>query len=275
MPAPASRRGLTVRSLREERKELQQPLHDPEEVPLFEGRSERRSALRGCGAVDPAFNLCAALCCRPSCSAAAREAAFAGEEDSQVLLHIYDIVDSGVLRAANQLLHGFGTGAFHVGVEVYGWEWSFGDSPEGTGVFYCMPRSCGKRTYRESVWVGTTALTAMEVDSVIRKMEKEWPGNAYDLFRNNCVHFSEILCKRLVKQGQVPEYISTLSGAGALLQDRVEAAQRLFGFRRDADSLSRERLVHRRIEASRRALSSDRLCFNVTRDFADSKVVSL
>lgn len=187
----------------------------------------RRRSYRG----DPAMAFCTMLCWRPALCAAANQAILETDEDCEVFLHVYDIVESGILRQANQWLQNLGTGAFHVGVEVYGWEWSFGDASSGTGVFYSKPKSCGERQYRESVWIGTTAFSAGEVDTIIRKMEKEWQGRSYDLLRRNCCHFCQALCKRLVKDGVVPPWISSLSGAGAAMQDGVAAAQRIMGLR--------------------------------------------
>lgn len=196
------------------------------EVEYVKPQDLRRRAYRG----DPALSFFSSLCCRPTLCTVANQAVMGDfDEDSEVVLHVYDIVESGLLRRANQVLQGFGTGAFHVGVEVYGWEWSFGDSSSGTGVFYCKPKACGSKQYRESVPIGTTALSAMEVDIVIRRMEQEWPGESYDLFRRNCCHFCEQLCWRLVRSGAVPPWISTLSGAGAALQDRIAAVQKTLG----------------------------------------------
>lgn len=216
-------RPTSVRERASREREIREWL-ETTDVSVSPFKTPARAPFRG----DPALAFCGSLC-RPAVCAAASRAVLDGEENSEVLLHVYDITESSFLRTANQLLSGFGTGAFHVGVEVYGWEWSFGDASEGTGVFYCKPRSCGRRQYRETVTVGTTALSAVQVDSVIRQMEKEWRGDCYNLFRRNCVHFCKALCRKLVRNAQVPPYISSLSGAGELLQDKVEAAQRLLG----------------------------------------------
>lgn len=145
----------------------------------------------------------------------------------EVVLHVYDFADSGVIRQANSILHRWGTGAYHVGVEVYGWEWSFGTSNHGSGVFYCVPANCERKCYREAVRIGKTTLSATEVDNIIRRMEQEWLGVHYDLMRRNCVHFCESLCRRIVKTPNLPKWISTLPVTGAKVQDHVGHAGRL------------------------------------------------
>jgi len=198
---------------------------DITEVPCTNPEEMRHRAYRG----DPTLSFVTSLCCRPTLCNVANQAVMGDfDEDSEVILHVYDIVESGLLRRANQVLQGLGTGAFHVGVEVYGWEWSFGDSSSGTGVFYCKPKVCGSKQYRESVSIGTTAFSGKEVDIIIRRMEQEWPGESYDLFRRNCCHFCEQLCRLLVRNGAVPPWISTLSGVGAAIQDRITAFRRTF-----------------------------------------------
>mmetsp|Transcript_83999 Transcript_83999/g.261244 ORF Transcript_83999/g.261244 Transcript_83999/m.261244 type:complete len:216 (-) Transcript_83999:120-767(-) len=133
----------------------------------------------------------------------------------QVWLHVYDIdqvtawLNEAVLRAAN-------LGAFHCGVEVYGWEWSFRDtmSPDGTGVFCCTPRGSEGHVYREAVPMGKTATSEIEVMQLVAVLEKEWPGRLYDVLTRNCCHFSDEFCQRL-GVGAIPTWVMNLAGAGA------------------------------------------------------------
>lgn len=142
---------------------------------------------------------------------------------TKVILHIYDVSTSGEVRAVNQYLTAMGTGAFHGGIEVYGQEWSYGGTPNGTGVFACPPKGCTMHHYRESVEVGTTSMSEEAVNELLEKMKLEWPGAEYDLLRRNCVIFSNTFSKAL-GAGPIPAWCTNLAAAGATLQDGVITA---------------------------------------------------
>jgi hypothetical protein len=107
-----------------------------------------------------------------------------------------------------------GTGAFHVGVEVYGSEWSYGRIQSGTGVYalYDKPETCSIHHFRESLDVGTTNLSPEEVMGIIAELSEEWLGCDYDLLRRNCVSFSMVLVDKL-GAGPIPAWVSNLAGA--------------------------------------------------------------
>mmetsp|Transcript_107248 Transcript_107248/g.301785 ORF Transcript_107248/g.301785 Transcript_107248/m.301785 type:complete len:146 (-) Transcript_107248:90-527(-) len=54
-----------------------------------------------------------------------------------VVVHIYDLGRDAVTHFSNSLLHAVGLGVYHVGVEVYGAEWSYCLD----GVYSCPPSS--------------------------------------------------------------------------------------------------------------------------------------
>lgn len=140
-----------------------------------------------------------------------------------VWLHIYDVAGN-TARALNNLIRPVGTGAFHAGVEVFRREWSFGFAPGGrTGVHSCQPRCTTQHVYRESVFMGKTMATAVQVQELIDKLKVEWLGCTYDLLVRNCCHFSDTLCRRL-GVGPVPEWVISLAGAGAAVAAGVEEA---------------------------------------------------
>eukprot|EP00929_Paragymnodinium_shiwhaense_P061620 TRINITY_DN30797_c0_g1_i1.p1 TRINITY_DN30797_c0_g1~~TRINITY_DN30797_c0_g1_i1.p1 ORF type:complete len:525 (-),score=128.34 TRINITY_DN30797_c0_g1_i1:176-1750(-) len=114
-----------------------------------------------------------------------------------VVLQVYD---SGGAGRVNALLHPFGTGAFHAGVELYGKEWSFSASAigqTGSGIFWCLPLRCPNHAYRESIHMGYTHLHEEEVYRLIAELQQEWMASSYDLLSKNCCHFSDILLQRL------------------------------------------------------------------------------
>jgi hypothetical protein len=135
-----------------------------------------------------------------------------------VTLHIYDVGDQQAVSQVNKFLKPVGTGAFHGAVEVYGKEWSYGFTDEGTGVFDCPPKGCLAHTYRESVPMGQTQLSAEEVEALLDELAVKWPGSEYDLLRRNCCTFSDELCSQL-GVGNIPRWVTNLAGAGATLQD--------------------------------------------------------
>mmetsp|Transcript_47372 Transcript_47372/g.133255 ORF Transcript_47372/g.133255 Transcript_47372/m.133255 type:complete len:222 (-) Transcript_47372:157-822(-) len=136
-----------------------------------------------------------------------------------VTLHVYDLGTSGGASVLNRILTPMGTGAFHCGVEVYGWEWSYSDlagpgSRADTGVFTCPPRCCQGHTYLKSVDMGKTSLTEKAVLILLQLLQKEWVVANYDVWTHNCCHFCDEVCRRL-GVGSVPPWVTSLAGVGA------------------------------------------------------------
>jgi len=48
-----------------------------------------------------------------------------------------------------------------------------------------------------------------EVQELLGELRREWPGGHYNLFRRNCIHFSEALCKKLLVN-PLPKWIRSL-----------------------------------------------------------------
>mmetsp|Transcript_29980 Transcript_29980/g.75576 ORF Transcript_29980/g.75576 Transcript_29980/m.75576 type:complete len:266 (+) Transcript_29980:141-938(+) len=140
---------------------------------------------------------------------------------ADVVLHIYDVGEAAAVKRLNEALRVVGTGAFHGAVEVYGLEWSYGYCEEGSGIFPCEPKGCTMHQYRESIPMGQTAMTELEVEHVIAELKKAWHGQDYDLLSHNCCHFSEELCKRLQVPEPFPIWVKNLAGAGATVNKGV------------------------------------------------------
>jgi hypothetical protein len=109
-----------------------------------------------------------------------------------VLLNVYDIV------WGNALLCPFGVGVHHTAIEVYGTEFAFGRSSRGTGVFELRPRSCPPHIFRESIVLGSTALSLREVQQRVATMALEWMGPTYHLTKRNCNSFANALAAQLL-----------------------------------------------------------------------------
>lgn len=148
---------------------------------------------------------------------------------AEVTLHVYDVTNSGNVRANNAIMNlnkvmrgGIGLGGiFHGAVEVYGKEWSFGYCENGTGVFCCPPKANPMYTFRESVPLGYTSLSPSKVDQAIRELKEEWLGNLYDLLARNCNHFCDAFCAKLECQ-KLPLWVNRFANAG---NASIEAAE--------------------------------------------------
>lgn len=135
-----------------------------------------------------------------------------------VTLHIYDVSTDSRVGSINEYLEALGTGAFHAGLEVNGLEWSYGYSPDNTGVFSCPPKGCKAHKYRDSLSMGETAKSAAEIKEIIETLKEDWLGLDYDLLRKNCCLFSKELVQKL-EVGPVPSWVTNLAAAGATLHD--------------------------------------------------------
>jgi len=135
-----------------------------------------------------------------------------------VVLHIYDIASDPTMQALNSLLRSAGTGAFHTGVEILGVEYSFNSSSWGTGIETCEPKSHGVHAFRESLEMGESELSPLEVETLLARLRDEWPGNSYDILRRNCCTFSDAFCREL-GVGGIPEWVNNLASAAAVAAD--------------------------------------------------------
>jgi hypothetical protein len=139
-----------------------------------------------------------------------------------VKLNVYGLWESSA--AMNRVLSKLGTGAFHCGVEVYGREWSYQPKPDHTtGVFFCKPRHCKAQYSFESIAMGTTRLTDLQVQLLIAELQEEWYGDDYDLLAKNCCHFCQALCEHLGAE-DLPPWVTSLSDTGLAVRSVGESA---------------------------------------------------
>ncbi|CAK9076636.1 unnamed protein product [Durusdinium trenchii] len=130
---------------------------------------------------------------------------------SDVALSIYELHGTAAVTALTQLA-GLG-GAFHVGVQVYWLEWSFGWCQDGSGIQALRFGTSDLGRFRERLPLGRTPLAPEEVLAVLADMRKQWDGQSYDLLRRNCAHFSVDFVRRL-RVEEAPEWINALATAG-------------------------------------------------------------
>lgn len=178
-------------------------------------------------------------------------------ERCSVLLHIYDL--SADLQKANELL-AFSLylvavgGAFHVGVESFGSEWSYG----ALGVLNAPPRSAGGHVYHCSLHLGRTSLTEDGFAELLHQMCQEWRGADYQVLGHNCCSFASDLCDRL-GVGPMPPWVNRIARLLHLGQEAgrevLSAGQRASkAFRQSAlaasQMLVQEALTHKAMEVS-------------------------
>ncbi|KAM7499696.1 hypothetical protein LguiA_024110 [Lonicera macranthoides] len=141
---------------------------------------------------------------------------------TEVLLHVYDVTNSGSDKTNNTILNinrifkdGIGLGGiFHSAIQVYGGEeWSFGFCEQGTGVFSCPSGKNPMYTYRECIVLGKTNSSISKVVQILRELTREWPGDSYDLLSKNCNHFCDEFCERLGVPG-LPGWVNRFAHAG-------------------------------------------------------------
>lgn len=142
-------------------------------------------------------------------------------EGLPVVLHVYDAACHPMMQFSNRVLRTFGTGIFHVAVEVCHVEWSYGSSEDGsTGVYDLAPRGNTELPYRDAVPMGRTHLQSLEIEMLLNEMKEQWLGAEYDILSHNCTHFCDELCMRL-GVGSIPRWLTTLSSLGGVLRDEL------------------------------------------------------
>jgi hypothetical protein len=150
-----------------------------------------------------------------------------------VTLHVYDVRGSATLNA----LCGGRAGAFHTGIELFGKEWSFGATRGAPrcGIFAVKPSKCAPHFHRETVELGFTQRTPLEVFQLLLRLAPLWCGSSYDVLRQNCNSFCLVLAGELGVDS-IPPWTHALADGAARIDDR---ARRL---KHDFASAGRRRL---------------------------------
>lgn len=152
---------------------------------------------------------------------------------SYVFVNVYDLSQDRRVGLFNWFSHDLLNrgGAFHTGVQVYDWEYTFGGIPESadpkevqSGVSVNPPREAPGHTFRQAICLGMTHLPFATVKEHLVKLEEEWPAQGYDILQRNCVTFCRELCRRMGLKKEVPGWVDSLvraSGEHALLQEQT------------------------------------------------------
>eukprot|EP00928_Gymnodinium_smaydae_P087560 TRINITY_DN71813_c0_g1_i2.p1 TRINITY_DN71813_c0_g1~~TRINITY_DN71813_c0_g1_i2.p1 ORF type:complete len:220 (-),score=36.64 TRINITY_DN71813_c0_g1_i2:38-634(-) len=145
---------------------------------------------------------------------------------ADVVLHVYDL--GPLAGSVNPALRALGTGAFHVGLEIYGVEYSFSVFVENdsrvrrcSGITYSIPRRNADFVYRESVELGRSVMSQLEVLDLIGCMAAVWRSEKYDVLTRNCCHFCTALSLELGVDAP-PFWVSNLASTGAAIFAAME-----------------------------------------------------
>ena len=131
---------------------------------------------------------------------------------TSIYLNIYD------LTSLNKFLDCFGLGAYHSAIQIFDTEFSFGAHPyEHTGVIENQPNSNKLIQFRKTILLGNTSLKLNEISKILSDVKSKYIGNTYDVFKNNCNHFSNELCIKLMNK-PIPKYINRLSNFSSLFR---------------------------------------------------------
>ncbi|KAH0473731.1 MAG: uncharacterized protein KVP18_005055 [Porospora cf. gigantea A] len=130
-------------------------------------------------------------------------------KNNVVKIQIYDL--DSVIARLNAVTRPFETGAFHAGVEVFGWEYGYGRTDEPRcGLTKNSPMRHPVHVWREEFVLGPTPLSEESVRKLLRSLADEWRGDDYNILTRNCTHFCEEFCK-LLSVGPFPPFLMNLA----------------------------------------------------------------
>lgn len=146
-----------------------------------------------------------------------------------VWLHVYDLgpVTKWVLNSWTT------EGAFHVGIDVLGVEFSFQaissvteDDDKTSGLTWHHPKSHPRHVYRESIWMGSSPMRVAEIGRLLEDLEKLWLARDYHCLRRNCTDFARTLTQSLKVPEPFPTWVHGI--AKGFLKPAADADLALF-----------------------------------------------
>ncbi|GAW80492.1 PPPDE peptidase [Plasmodium gonderi] len=137
---------------------------------------------------------------------------------SMVYLNIYDL--DAVSKVVNTVARSMGAGAFHAGVEVYGYEYSFGYIVDGeTGVTKTSARYHPYHVYRESIPMVFYILLQGKEHFKTHTLDI----HTYDILSRNCLNYADYFCN-LLDVGSIPEWVMSLQKKVTWVKSNINVA---------------------------------------------------
>ena len=120
-----------------------------------------------------------------------------------VYLKVYDV------STVNKYYNLFGLGIYHSSILIYGIEYSYGSTPDGTsGIIEMMDESLNLKV-KEKIYMGNTAYKFRDINELVRRLSKYWQGSHYDPFSKNCNHFTNYFAKKVLdKCSNFPSFVN-------------------------------------------------------------------
>jgi len=104
-------------------------------------------------------------------------------------------------------------GAYHVGIDVCGLEWSYGGIDDGTGVFYVQPHEASIGKFKESIKVGETSKSVDEILDCLKRLSTTWRGSEYNLLGKNCLIFSQAFLSEICPGKELPKWTTATANS--------------------------------------------------------------
>ena len=136
---------------------------------------------------------------------------FYNNKNEPIYLNIYD------LYAFNKFIRPLGLGFYHVGIEIYGTEYSYNKD----GIFSVQPKTITKYPLRETIYLGDTNKNFHDIYSLILNLEKQFTSENYNSINNNCNHFCNTFIQHL-SVSKIPDYINRLNNLFCFFTPKTE-----------------------------------------------------
>lgn len=104
-----------------------------------------------------------------------------------IFLNVYDY------NSLNKITNFLGLGFFHLGIEIYGTEYSFNKD----GIFSLNPKNNTDFLYRETIYLGKTTQSYYDFFNNLTKLKIDFNNQNYDLLNRNSIHFCSVLANNL------------------------------------------------------------------------------
>jgi len=123
-----------------------------------------------------------------------------------VFLNVYDLHEN------NDILYPLGFGAYHSGVQVGRYEYTFA---AGSGIYNHEPKQVPAGVkLRESVPMGNFKGTTTDLEKIISELRNSFGGSDYHVLNKNCNAFADAFLQRIVGKPS-PAYVNRMAFYGS------------------------------------------------------------
>lgn len=117
----------------------------------------------------------------------------------------------------------------HIGIRVHGREYFYSDHIEYRTI-PVMEEMLGDRP-RVTLDLGPSTKSPEEVRQIVESLDSDWTAADYHVFDKNCVHFSEVLAKRVSADGMPPPLLRGVLDVTERMLDSLPEWRRALGRR--------------------------------------------